>query len=52
MAINKRWQTATLLTPQADELLAAFPPILRQLLFNRGYATDADARVPAGADEF
>ncbi len=44
MAINKRWQTATLLTPQADELLAAFPPILRQLLFNRGYATDADAR--------
>jgi single-stranded-DNA-specific exonuclease len=44
MSINKRWQTATLLTPQADEALAAFPPILRQLLFNRGYATDADAR--------
>ncbi len=41
----KRWQVAPLITPQAAESLAAFPPILRQLLFNRGYATDADARV-------
>jgi single-stranded-DNA-specific exonuclease len=44
MPHTKRWQTAPPLTSQADESLAAFPPILRQLLFNRGYATDADAR--------
>jgi single-stranded-DNA-specific exonuclease len=40
----KRWQIATLLTPQANESLAAFPLILRQLLFNRGYARDVEAR--------
>jgi single-stranded-DNA-specific exonuclease len=41
---TKRWQIAPLLTPQANESLAAFSPILRQVLFNRGLATDADAR--------
>jgi single-stranded-DNA-specific exonuclease len=41
---TKRWQIAPLLTSQANELLADFPPILRQVLFNRGYATDASAR--------
>ena len=41
---SKRWLIQPKLTPQADENLAAFPPILRQLLFNRGYATDVDAR--------
>jgi len=41
---SKRWLIQPKLTLQADEHLAAFPPILRQLLFNRGYATDADAR--------
>ncbi len=41
---NKRWLISPTLTSQADENLAAFPPILRQLLFNRGYATDAEAR--------
>ena len=41
---SKRWLIQPKLTPQADENLAAFPPILRQLLFNRGYATDANAR--------
>jgi len=44
MPNHKRWQIAPLITPQANESLAAFPPILRQLLFNRGYATDAEAR--------
>lgn len=44
MPHTKRWLIAPALTPQADENLAAFPPILRQLLFNRGYATDAEAR--------
>ncbi len=40
----KRWLIQPLLTSQADETLAAFPPILRQILFNRGYATDVEAR--------
>jgi single-stranded-DNA-specific exonuclease len=44
MQKNKRWQISSILTYEADELLAAFPPTLRQLLFNRGYSTDADAR--------
>ena len=44
MPNHKRWQTSSLITTQASLALAAFPPILRQLLFNRGYATDADAR--------
>jgi single-stranded-DNA-specific exonuclease len=41
---SKRWLIQPKLTPQADQNLVAFPPILRQLLFNRGYATDASAR--------
>jgi single-stranded-DNA-specific exonuclease len=40
----KRWQIAPTLTPQANESLVKFPPILRQVLFNRGYATDTKAR--------
>jgi single-stranded-DNA-specific exonuclease len=41
---NKRWVVASPITLQADEALAKFPPILKQILFNRGYATDAEAR--------
>jgi len=41
---SKRWLIQPKLTSQADENLSAFPPILRQLLFNRGYATEASAR--------
>jgi len=40
----KRWQIAPILTPQANESLLKFPTILRQVLFNRGYATDTKAR--------
>lgn len=40
----KRWNIPPLITPEADSALIAFPPVLRQILFNRGYATDADAR--------
>jgi single-stranded-DNA-specific exonuclease len=40
----KRWSINPILTSQAQTALAAFPPILQQLLFNRGYATDAEAR--------
>ena len=41
---NKRWVVAPPITLQADEALAKFPPILKQILFNRGLATDAEAR--------
>jgi single-stranded-DNA-specific exonuclease len=44
MTLSKRWQIAHTLSPQANESLVKFPPILRQVLFNRGYATDAEAR--------
>ncbi|NWF63945.1 MAG: single-stranded-DNA-specific exonuclease RecJ [Chloroflexi bacterium] len=32
------------ITPEADSALSAFPPLLRQALFNRGYADDPGAR--------
>jgi single-stranded-DNA-specific exonuclease len=44
MIHNKRWVVAPPTTPQADEALAKFPPILKQIVFNRGLATDAEAR--------
>ena len=44
MGNSKRWIIAAPITPEADTELAKFPPVLRQLLYNRGYATDAEAR--------
>src|SRR5512141_832841 len=44
MTNTKRWIIATPITSEVDANLSAFPPILRQLLFNRGYGTDAEAR--------
>jgi len=41
---NKRWIIQSPITPQADEALSKFPFVLKQILFNRGYSTDADAR--------
>jgi len=41
---HKRWIIPPQITPEADSALSAFPPVLRQILFNRGYASDADAR--------
>ncbi len=43
MSPSKRWLISPPLTPQADANLSAFPPVLRQLLFNRGYATESEA---------
>ena len=40
----KRWQIAPPITSHANEALAGFSPILRQVLFNRGYGTDLEAR--------
>jgi single-stranded-DNA-specific exonuclease len=41
---NKRWVIQPTITPQADEALQKFPYVLKQILFNRGYGTDAEAR--------
>ena len=43
-SMGKRWLIPPLITSEADRSLQAFPPVLRQILFNRGYATDAEAR--------
>jgi single-stranded-DNA-specific exonuclease len=40
---SKHWLVAPPITPSADEELQKFPPIIRHVLFNRGYATDEDA---------
>jgi len=44
MTHTKRWLIPPEITPDADRALVKFPPILRQILFNRGYASDAEAR--------
>jgi len=44
MATSKRWIVLPGLSPEADANLEKFPPVLRQLLYNRGYSTDAQAR--------
>ncbi len=44
MTHNKRWVIAPAITSQASEALAAVPPILRQILFNRGIGTEENAR--------
>ena len=40
----KNWQIAALITPEAEQELHGYPPILRQILFNRGYETHKTAR--------
>jgi single-stranded-DNA-specific exonuclease len=44
MTHSKRWLIPPAITREAEQRLSAFPPILRQILFNRGYASDAEAR--------
>jgi single-stranded-DNA-specific exonuclease len=44
MTQTNRWHLSPSLTPQANENLTEFPPLMRQLLFNRGYATATEAR--------
>src|SRR5215211_1787708 len=41
---TKRWVINPPITHQAELELVKFPPILKQILFNRGMATDAEAR--------
>ncbi|MBL8104393.1 MAG: single-stranded-DNA-specific exonuclease RecJ [Anaerolineales bacterium] len=44
MTHNKRWVIAKTITQQASEALTVVPPILRQVLFNRGIGTEEQAR--------
>jgi single-stranded-DNA-specific exonuclease len=41
---QKLWHIDSKITPEADEALHGYPPILRQILFSRGFATHDDAR--------
>jgi len=41
---NKRWVISSPITPEADEALVRFPPILKQILFNRGLGNYEEAR--------
>ncbi len=41
---KKRWLVQPMISPEADKALEKFPRILRQIVFNRGYPTDAEAR--------
>ncbi|MEW5868651.1 MAG: single-stranded-DNA-specific exonuclease RecJ [Chloroflexota bacterium] len=43
-SINKHWQISPPIPPEAGQNLLGYPPILRQILFNRGYHTHEAAR--------
>lgn len=53
---HNHWQIPPLISLEAEESLQEFPPILRQILFNRGYATRElatqflQAEMPPGTD--
>jgi len=48
---TKRWLIPPAISAEADSSLSAYPPILRQILFNRGYANQAEAEAYLGAAE-
>ena len=48
---RRRWLVADVATPQAREALIAFPPVIRQLLFNRGIENPESADLFLNADE-
>ncbi|MEK6256308.1 MAG: single-stranded-DNA-specific exonuclease RecJ [Chloroflexota bacterium] len=50
--LKKQWQVAARLTPEAENNLSKYPPILRQILFNRGYATVDSADEFLKAEQF
>jgi single-stranded-DNA-specific exonuclease len=41
--MHKHWHLPPAITPEADLNLGRFHPVIRQLLFNRGYGTEAKA---------
>ncbi len=42
---TKRWEVAPPLPPEAVQELSGYPPVLRQILYNRGYRTHEKARI-------
>ena len=45
MTHTKRWTISPHITPQAEEALVKFPPILKQILFNRGLGSYEEAHL-------
>jgi single-stranded-DNA-specific exonuclease len=43
--ITKRWEVAAPLPPEAIQELSGYPPILQQILYNRGYHTHEQAQI-------
>jgi single-stranded-DNA-specific exonuclease len=44
MPPEKRWEVFPLLTPESKQELGEYSPVLRQILYNRGYTTKATAQ--------
>lgn len=44
MAQDKHWNISPRIPPEIDTALEKFPPLLRQVLYNRGFADDPSAR--------
>jgi len=44
MPPEKRWEVYPIITAEAERELREYPPVLRQILFNRGYTTQASAQ--------
>ena len=42
--MEQNWKISPIIPPEISTKLSAFPPIMRQLLFNRGLTTDDAAR--------
>jgi single-stranded-DNA-specific exonuclease len=47
---QKRWQIDPQLSSSANESLAQFPPVLRQVLYNRGVSSEVEARAFLNAE--
>ena len=52
--MKKRWLQSQLITPEADQQLFSYPPLFRQVLFNRNIFTqfEADEFLNANGPEF
>jgi len=56
--ITKNWEIAARISPEAEQELHGYPPILRQILYNRGYETHEaarqylEAKPPSSTDPF
>jgi single-stranded-DNA-specific exonuclease len=48
---KKHWYIESPITPEAEKELKGYPPVIRQILFNRGYATLNDAQIFLGREK-